>query len=221
VFLIDVDNTLLDSDKFVADFRNHLLQEIGQSDSDLYWTVFTSLRNQLGYVDYLGALQAYSIKDGRRNLDNPRVLQLAEFLLDYPFSDLVYPLAFNVITHLSNFGSTIILSDGDVVLQPRKILHSGLWDAVDGRVLIYIHKELMVDVIERRYPASHYVLIDDKPLLLHAMKAVFAQKLTTIMPRQGHYALDAASVALYPPADLIIESIGDIAGIDIRALLSH
>jgi hypothetical protein len=216
-----VDNTLLDSDKFVADFRDHLEHELGKLGSERYWKVFADLLSEVGYVNYLGALQRFSIEDGRRKLDNPNILKIAEFLLDYPFANLVYPAAFEVIAHLNKLGQTIILSDGDVVLQPRKIQRSGLWEAVNGRVAIYVHKELMTDVIERHYPSSHYVLIDDKPRLLHAMKNVWAAKLTTVMPRQGHYALDAASVASYPPADVVIERIGELATRDIRTMLTY
>jgi FMN phosphatase YigB (HAD superfamily) len=219
VVFIDVDNTLLDSDKLVADFRIHLKRELGPFDSDRYWTLFAGRLKELGYVDYLGALQALSIQGGQRNLENPRILRMAEFLLDYPFAELVYPKAFDAITHLKNYGVTVILSDGDVVLQPRKILRSGLWDAVDGRVLIYVHKEFMLNAMKSSYPASHYVMIDDKPRLLHAMKTILTQRLTTIMPRQGHYALDVASVASYPAADLIVANIGDLANFDLPAIL--
>jgi hypothetical protein len=212
---------LLDSDKFVADFHDHLESELGKFASNRYWEIFAALLSELGYVDYLGALQRFSIEDGRRKLENPNILQMAEFLLDYPFANLVYPDAFKVIAHLSEYGQTIILSDGDVVLQPRKIKRSGLWNAVNGRVVIYVHKELMIDVIEHHYPGSHYVLIDDKPRLLHAMKNVWASKLTTVMPRQGHYALDVASVASYPPADFVIERIGDLATLDIPSILTR
>jgi FMN phosphatase YigB (HAD superfamily) len=218
VFLLDVDNTLLDSDQFAADFRTHLEREFGSASADRFWTIFTRLRGELGYVDYLGALQLFRLEAGRRRSDNPRLLQVSSFLIDYPFADLVYPRVFDVIERLSAYGPTVILSDGDVVLQPRKIQRSGLWDAVSGRVLIYVHKEQMLDVMQRHYPARHYVMVDDKPRVLSAMKAILKGKLTSVLPRQGHYALDANSVASYPPADLSIERIGDLADFDIRAL---
>jgi FMN phosphatase YigB (HAD superfamily) len=221
VFLLDVDNTLLDSDKFVADFRAHLEIELGFDGAKQYWAGYAELHARLGYVDYLGALQVFGAKGTQARSDDPKLLKIASFLLDYPFSLLVYPLVFHVIRYLSKFGTTVILSDGDVVLQPRKIQRSGLWEAVDGRVLIYVHKELMVKAIEYRYPAKHYVLVDDKPRLLAAMKLILKDKLTTIMPRQGHYALDKKSVAAYPIADLVIEQIGDLVDIDIQQLIGQ
>ena len=222
VFLLDVDNTLLDSDKFAADYRAYLEREFGSASADHFGAIFAKLRDELGYVDYLGALQRYRFESGllagRWHSDNQRLLQVSSFLIDYPFADRVYPRAFDVIERLSAYGSTVILSDGDVVLQPRKIQRSGLWDAVSGRVLIYVHKEQMLAAMQRDYPARHYVMVDDNPRVLAAMKANLKDKLTTVLPKQGHYALDASSVASYPPVDLSIERIGDLADFDIRAL---
>jgi FMN phosphatase YigB (HAD superfamily) len=218
VFLLDVDNTLLDSDQFVADFRAHLKREFGSASADRFWAIFAKLRDELGYVDYLGALQLYRLEAGQRRSDNPRLLQVSSFLIDYPFAERVYPRAFDVIARLNAFGPTVILSDGDVVLQPRKIKCSGLWDAVSGRVFIYVHKEQMLDAVQRHYPARHYVMVDDKPRVLSAMKAILKDKLTTVLPQQGHYALDSIGVAAYPPADLSVARIGNLADFDIRAL---
>lgn len=218
VFFLDVDNTLLDCDRFVADFHTHLERELGVIEANEYWTGFNKFRAEVGYVDYLGALQQFRVKDGKKRFSNPRLLPIASFLLDYPFADLVYPRAFDAISHLTKYGTTIILSDGDVVLQPRKIQRSGLWDAVDGRVQIFVHKELMLDEIKRIYPAQRYVMIDDKPRILAAMKAILKNNIKTVFTRQGHYALDAQSVALYAPADLVIERIGDLAEIDVGKL---
>ncbi len=114
----------------------------------------------------------------------------------------------------------MILSDGDVVFQPRKIQRSGLWDAVEGRVLIYIHKERMLDEVEKRYPARHYVMVDDKLRILAAMKEILRDRLTTVFPRQGHYALDPRILSAYPPADLAIGRIGDLLDYDLPALLN-
>ena len=185
VFLLDCDNTLLDNDRVQDDLRAHLEREFGPENRDRYWRIFEDLRTELGYADYLGALQRYRL--GAMN--DPQLLQMSSFLVDYPFADRLYHSSFDVIEHLSRLGPTVILSDGDVVFQPRKIQRSGLWEAVEGRVLIYIHKELMLDDVKQRYPARHYVMVDDK-LRLAAMKKIWGNRLTTVFPRQGHYALD-------------------------------
>ena len=215
VFLLDVDNTLLDNDHIVADLSNHLECEFGPERRDRYWAEFEALRTELGYVDYLGALQRYRLG----NLNDPRLLLMSTFLVDYPFAKRLYPGALDVIKHLRKWGPTVILSDGDVVFQPRKVQHSGLWEAVEGRVLIYIHKERMLDDVEQWYPARHYVMVDDKLRILAAMKDVWADRLTTVFPRQGHYALDPGNVSTYPPADVTVERIGELADWDLPTLL--
>lgn len=219
VFLLDVDNTLLDNDQIVADLRVHLAQNFGAASASHYWVIFEALRNELGYADYLGALQRYRLDAQFEQSDDPRLLQMSTFLVDYPFADRLYPHALQVIKRLNLFGPTVILSDGDVVFQPRKVQRSGLWDATFGRVLIYIHKEQMLDSVQRRYPARHYVMVDDKLRILAAMKKVLRDRLTSVFPRQGHYALDAANLAAYPKADISIDCIGDLIDFDIGALL--
>jgi FMN phosphatase YigB (HAD superfamily) len=207
VFLFDVDNTLLDNDAVTADLQKHLLDSLGDARAQRYWALFEQLRGELGYADYLGALQRY------RN-ENPRDMGLLEaslFLLHYPFANRLYPGALDALHQADLRGRVAILSDGDVVFQPRKVERSGLWGAVEGNVLIYIHKEQMLEDVERRFPAEHYVMIDDKIRILTAMKEVWGARLTTVFVRQGHYALDAALVAKYPPADVTIEKIGDFA----------
>jgi FMN phosphatase YigB (HAD superfamily) len=214
VFLFDCDNTLLDNDRVQADLREHLEQEFGRESSDHYWAVLETLRGELGYVDYLGALQRY-----RRDVpSDTRLLRMSSFLIDYPFSDRLYPGALAAVAHCGQWGPTVMLSDGDVVFQPRKIQRSGLWDAVDGRVLIYIHKEQMLEDMQQRYPAKHYIMVDDKLRILTAMKQIMGAQLTTIFPRQGHYALDATSIANYPPADLTIECIGHLTRYDLTVI---
>ncbi len=215
VILFDCDNTLLDNDRVETDLRNHLQREFGPHNRDRYWEIFEELRAELGYADYLGALQRYRL--GAMN--DPRLLQMSSFLVDYPFADRVYPSSLDVIKHLGKWGPTVILSDGDVVFQPRKIQRSGLWEAVDGRVLIYIHKERMLDDVEQRYPARHYVMVDDKLRILAAMKEVLGSRLTTIFPRQGHYALDPHNIATYPAANLTVNRIGDLVDCDLSVLL--
>lgn len=210
VFLFDVDNTLLDNDRVIEDLKDHLVHEFGRESSDLYWTIFESLRAELGYADYLGALQRYRIS----NINNPELLLMSGFLLEYPFADRLYANAIDALSYVRRWGHPVILSDGDVVFQPRKIQRSGLWDAVEGRVLIYIHKEKMLQAVEERYPAHHYVLVDDKLRILASMKANMGARLTTIFPRQGHYAHDPANVTLYPPADITLERIGDLIHCD-------
>jgi FMN phosphatase YigB (HAD superfamily) len=204
VFLFDVDNTLLDNDAVQNDLSGHLEREFGRDHRDRYWSIFEALRAELGYADYLGALQRYRLE----NLDEPQLLLMSSFLIDYPFAHRLYPDALEVLAHCRRFGPTVILSDGDVVFQPRKVRGSGLWDAVEGRVLIYLHKERMLDSVKRRYPASRYVMVDDKLRILTAMKGAWGEALTTIFPRQGHYALDPKEISAYPAADVTVERIG-------------
>ncbi len=211
VFLFDVDNTLLDNDAVQEDLGNHLEREFGRAKRDRYWAIFEELRAQLGYADYLGALQRYRLE----NLDDPQLLLMSSFLVDYPFASRLYPGALGALERCRRMGPTVILSDGDVVFQPRKIQRSGLWDAVDGRVLIYLHKEKMLDPVARRYPARHYVMVDDKVRILAAMKQAWGSKLTTVFPRQGHYALDAVEVSKYPSPDVTLEAIGVLAERDL------
>ncbi len=219
MFLLDVDNTLLDNDKVIADLRQHLEQEFGTVSSDRYWSIFEALRKELGYADYLGALQRYRV-DAELGLNgDSRLLEMSGYLIDYPFADVLYAGSLAVIGRLDKFGQTVILSDGDAVFQPRKVQRSGIREAVDGRVLIYIHKEEMLDRMQQRYPARHYVMVDDKLRILAAMKAVMHDKLTTVFVRQGHYALDAAVVAAFPQADFSVERIGDLLTADISALV--
>lgn len=216
VFLLDVDNTLLDNDSIIADLHGHLQREFGMDTAARYWVHFESLRNELGYADYLGALQRWRLDAEPLPGAEMRLLEMSDYLIDYPFAERLYPHALDVVRRLSTIGRTVILTDGDVVFQPRKVRRSGLWDAVSGRVLIYIHKEQMLDSIQRSYPARHYVMVDDKLRILTAMKAVMQGRLTTVFPRQGHYAMDTASMAIYPAADLGIERIGDLLGTDIH-----
>ena len=206
VFLFDVDNTLLDNDAVQDDLSAHLEREFGRAQRDRYWSIFETLRAELGYADYLGALQRYRLE----NLDEPQLLLMSSFLIDYPFANRLYPDALEVLAHCRRFGPTVILSDGDVVFQPRKIRRSGLWDAVEGRVLIYLHKERMLDSVKRRHPASRYVMVDDKLRILTAMKSAWGAALTTIFPRQGHYANDPKESAAYPAADVTVERFGDL-----------
>jgi FMN phosphatase YigB (HAD superfamily) len=215
VFLFDCDNTLLDNDRVIQDLRDHLQREFGIEACERYWQLFEELRAELGYADYLGALQRYRLGV----LNDARLLQMSSFLVDYPFADRLYPGALAALQQCARWGPTVILSDGDVVFQPRKIQRSGLWDAVAGRVLIYIHKELMLDYLQQDYPATHYVMVDDKLRVLAAMKGILRERLTTIFPRQGHYALDPKNIATYPAADVTVERIGELSDYDLPSLL--
>ncbi|WP_233835549.1 HAD family hydrolase [Paraburkholderia sp. ZP32-5] len=215
VFLFDCDNTLLDNDHVLQDLRKHMEHAFGEQNSARYWEIFENLRTELGYADYLGALQRYRTEHPR----DTGLLLMSSFLIEYPFANRAYPGALDALRHLGTRGPTVILSDGDVVFQPRKISRSGLWDEVDGRVLIYIHKELMLDQVMDCYPARHYVMVDDKLRILTAMKKVWGAKLTTVFPRQGHYAFDPKEIASNPPADVTVERIGELADIDIDTLL--
>ena len=217
VFLLDVDNTLLDNDRVIADLRQHLEHTFGVASSDRYWSIFEALRSELGYADYLGALQRYRVDTELGLKGDPRLLEMSDYLIDYPFAEVLYPGSLAVIERLNRFGPTVVLSDGDAVFQPRKVRRSGIRDAVDGRVLIYIHKEEMLDQMRLHYPARHYVMVDDKLRIQAAMKAVMGDRLTTVFVRQGHYALDPAVMAAYPPADVSMERIGDLLNADIAA----
>jgi FMN phosphatase YigB (HAD superfamily) len=206
VFLLDVDNTLLDNDAVTADLRRYMREALGAEREQRYWDIFEACRAELGYADYLGALQRYR---GQFPADC-HLLDVSLFLLRYPFADRLYPGALEVIARLQEHGPVVILSDGDVVFQPYKIERSGVWAAVDGRVLIYIHKERMLDDVERRYPARRYVMVDDKVRILAAMKAIWQHRLTTVFVKQGHYARDTSPMAMRE-ADLMIEAIGDLS----------
>ncbi len=215
LFLFDVDNTLLDNDRIEKDLRRHLESKFGAEVRDRYFAIFEGLRAELGYADYLGALQRYRLED----LCDVRLLMMSSFLVDYPFANRLYPGSLDTLEHVRNWGLPVILSDGDVVFQPRKVQRSGLWEAVNGRVLIYIHKEEMLNDVEYHYPAQHYVMVDDKLRILAAMKKIWGDRVTTVWPRQGHYALDSRVTAMYPSADLTIDHIGDLVNCDLRSLV--
>jgi len=212
VYLLDVDNTLLDSDRVVADLMRYLDSAVGHDCQRDYWVIFERLRTQLGYADYLGALQAYRAEHPR----DANVLSVSSFLIDYPFANRLFPNSLDVIDRLKAWGPAVILTDGDVVFQPRKIQRSGLLEAVDGKVLIYVHKELELEDVERRYPADHYVVVDDKLRLLAAFKAGWGDRVTTVFPRQGHYARDPEILRRYPAADITVDRIGDLLDIDLN-----
>ena len=217
VFLVDVDNTLLDNDRVIADLMRHLADEAGHERlHHRYWAIFEELRAELGYADYLGTLQRYRVENPR----DPHLLTISSYLVNYPFANRLYPASLDAIDHLKQWGPVVILSDGDVVFQPRKVERSGLFEAVDGNVLIYVHKERELDDVARRYPADHYVLVDDKLRILTAVKDSWGERVTTVFPRQGHYAHDPEVVATYPAADLTIERIGELVDRDLVTLLA-
>jgi FMN phosphatase YigB (HAD superfamily) len=206
VFLVDVDNTLIDNDRIQQDLKDHIERVFGRAARERYWRILEDLFAELGYRDYIGALQRYRVEHPR----DVELLSMSAFLMDYPFADRLFPAAIEALKRLSRLGPTVLLSDGDVVFQPRKIEHAGLSDAVNGRMLIYIHKEELLDDVERRHPAGHYVLVDDKLRILTAVKAYWGARVTTVFVRQGSYAHDAAAVAGFPPADVTIERIADL-----------
>ncbi len=206
VFLFDIDNTLLDNDRVQADLGAHMAECYGTVARDRYWAIFEDLRRELGYADYLGALERYRVEA----LHDPRVLRMSNWLVDYPFADRLYPRALEAVRHVRQWGRAVVLSDGDAVFQPRKVERSGIWEAFGEDVLIYIHKEQELLEVERRYPARHYVLIDDKLRILSAVKRIWGDRVTTVFPRQGHYATDPEIVAAYPPGDLQVGRIGDL-----------
>jgi len=206
VFLLDVDNTLLDNDRFTADLSARLEESFGAAQRSRYWDIFARRRESLTLADYLGTLQEFRVGLD----DDPKLLDMSHFLLEYPFANRLFPNALEAIAHLHTLGTPAVLSDGDMIYQPRKIQRSGIWDAVEGQVMIYLHKEKVLDHMQRRYPAEHYAMVDDKPNLLASMKATLGARLTTVFVRQGHYALAPESGAVVPPPDLTIEHIGDL-----------
>jgi FMN phosphatase YigB (HAD superfamily) len=215
VFLFDVDNTLLDNDRVSADLKRHLEKEVGHERQQRYWTFFEELRAELGYADYLGALQRYRSEYPR----DPHLLTVSNFLVEYPVASRLFPNSLDVVDHVKQFGRPVILSDGDVVFQPLKIRRSGLFDAVDGHVLIYVHKEFELDDVVERYPADNYVLIDDKLRILAAIKRAWGRQVTTVFPRQGHYAADPKNLSSYPAADITISRIGELVEFDLQTFL--
>jgi len=214
VSLFDVDNTLLDNDRVVRDMMRYLEAEVGHERQQRYWEIFEELRHELGYADYLGALQRYRVENPR----DSHLLAVSSFLVNYPFANRLFPNSLDAIERFREWGPVVILSDGDVVFQPRKIERSGLQEAVESNILIYVHKELELDDVERRYPAEHYLLVDDKVRILDAVKKVWGARVTTVFPRQGHYALDAKEVAKYAAPDVTVERVGDLATAELAAL---
>lgn len=214
VFLFDVDNTLLDNDRVIGDLRRYLEREVGSERAERYWAIFEGLRAELGYADYLGALQRYRAEYPY----DCHLLTVSTYLVNYPFANRLFPNSLDVLEHCKRWGPVVILSDGDVVFQPRKVERSGLFETVEGNILIYIHKELELADVERRYPAAHYVMVDDKLRILDAMKRSWGARVTTVFPRQGHYALDPAETAKYPSADVTVERIGDLLDYDMADL---
>jgi FMN phosphatase YigB (HAD superfamily) len=217
VFLFDVDNTLLDNDRVAADLQRYLASEVGPDGAQEYWRIFEQLRAELGYADYLGALQRYRVEHPHA----PHLLTISQFLITYAFAQRLFPDALKVIEHVQQWGPAVILSDGDVVFQPLKINESGLSRAVSGRVLIYVHKEQELDDVEQCYPAKHYVMVDDKLRILTAIKKFWASRVTTVFVRQGHYAADSKTIASYPAADVSIERIGDLLKYTLPDLLNE
>lgn len=206
VFLFDVDNTLLDNDQVTADLRRHLLSSVGPERASRYWELFELMRSEIGYADYLGALQRYRVE----NPHESQLVAVSYFLLGYPFANRLFPGSLDAVQHVRQWGRPVVLSDGDVVFQPRKVYRSGLFERFEGQVLIYIHKEMELHDVELKYPADRYVMVDDKLRLLTAIKQVWGTKVTTVFVRQGHYAFDAKAIAQYPAADITIDNIGDL-----------
>lgn len=216
VFLFDVDNTLLDNDRVTADLRRFLDGEVGAERARRYFAIFEELRKELGYADYLGAIQRYR----QEYPQDSHILSMSTHFIDYPFANRLFPGSLDVLEHVRAWGRPVILTDGDAVFQPRKLQRSGLQEAVESHILVYIHKEEQLDDVERRYPADHYVLVDDKVRILAAVKASWGTRVTTVFVRQGHYALDAQDVAKYPEPDVRVERIGDLVGPALDAALA-
>jgi FMN phosphatase YigB (HAD superfamily) len=214
-FLLDVDNTLLNNDTAVNDYLKEIKRTVSSEASQRYWEIFQNLAKEIGYADYLGALQRYRLED----MHDPKLLHVSSYFLDYEFAERLFPHALKVIQYLSNRGTVVILTDGDVVFQPRKILRAGLWDAVSGRVLVYIHKEQELHEVEHRFPAQHYVMVDDKLRILAAVKERWRERVTTVFIKQGHYAADPNILAAYPPADITLDHIADLLNYEVETMM--
>jgi FMN phosphatase YigB (HAD superfamily) len=214
VFPFDVDNTLLDNDRVQADMNAHLAETYGETARSRFWVIFEELRHKLGCADYLGALERYRVEA----MHHPKLQRMANGLVDYPFHQRVYPCALDVVKQAQTLGTAAVLSDGDAVFQPRKVDKSGIWPVFGDNVLIYVHKELELADVENHFPARHSVLIDDKVRILDTVKRAWGDRVTTVFPRQGHYANDIDEAAKYPPADLTVERIGDLLEHDLAAL---
>ena len=216
VFLFDVDNTLIDNDRVAADLKRHLKETVGEGCEQRYWDIFEKLRTELGYADYLGALQRYRVEQPRE----PKLLEVSYFMINYPFANRLYPESLDAVEHAKRLGRAAILSDGDVVFQPRKVDRSGLYAMFEGHVLIYVHKEAELADVEVKYPADRYVMVDDKVRLLAAIKEYWGERVTTVFPRQGHYALDEKLVAQYPKPDITLERIGEFQRYSLEQLMT-
>jgi FMN phosphatase YigB (HAD superfamily) len=216
VFLFDVDNTLLDNDRVSDDLKRHLIDRVGSASAGRYWEIFEQLRAEMGYADYLGALERYRNERPR----DPKLLAVSHFMINYPFANRLFPESIDAVDHAAGLGQPVILSDGDVVFQPRKVDRSGLYEVFEGHVLIYIHKELELDDVEAKYPATHYVMVDDKVRILAALKKHWGERVTTVFPRQGHYAMDAGQVARYPQPDITLARIGELQNYSLPQLLA-
>ena len=216
VFLFDVDNTLLDNDRITEDLKRHLASKVGEASQQRYWEIFEHLRTELGYADYLGALQRYRVERPR----DPKLLEVSYFMVNYQFANRLYPESLDAVEYVRRMGRAAILRDGDVVFQPRKIDRSGLYDTFEGHVLIYVHKEMELEDVEAKYPAAHYVMVDDKVRLLDAIKKYWGARVTTVFPRQGHYALDPTLVAQYPKPDITIARVGELQRYSLEEMLA-
>ena len=216
VFLFDVDNTLIDNDRVANDLKRHLINTVGETCEQRYWDIFEKLRAELGYADYLGALQRHRVEHPRES----KLLEVSYFMINYPFANRLYPESLDAVEYVKQMGRAVILSDGDAVFQPRKVDRSGLFDIFEGHVLIYVHKEAELEDVEAKYPSEHYVMVDDKVRLLTAIKQHWGKRVTTVFPRQGHYALDAKTVAQFPKPDISIEHIGDLQKYSLDQLIT-
>ncbi|MFN2465530.1 MAG: HAD family hydrolase [Candidatus Dormibacteria bacterium] len=204
VFLIDIDNTLIDNDRVKADMEAQIRQLAGPSGSEDFWNLYEEVREELDYVDLPITLARFRAQ----RPDVRKFPQISAMLLGYPFEDALYPEALHVVEHLKRMGKVVVLSDGDPVFQPAKIARIGMADAVDSNVLIYAHKEQHLDEVTDLYPAEHYVVIDDKPGVLGRMKARLGPRVTTVQVRQGKYA----SVGAEEPGPAPDRTFAGIAG---------
>jgi hypothetical protein len=204
VFLLDVDNTLLDNDRAKEDMAARVEDLVGAERAARWWELYEQVRQETDVVDYPRTLTRYRAVFP----DEPRFPHLADFILGLPYAGYVYPGALETLTYLRTLGTTVIVSDGDAVYQAAKIARAGLAAAVDDHVLIFLHKEGRIEDVRQRYPAEHYLLIDDKLRILARLKGILGDLVTTLHVAQGHYA--SSERGIYPAADLEVPSIAAV-----------
>lgn len=218
VFLVDVDNTLLDNDRVKANLDDHLRAVVGSRLAQCFWDIYEQVRKEKGVVDIPAALISFREQTPATEMDEYTYQHIHSMFEHYPFDKALYPGALETIGHLKTLGTVVIVSDGDLHFQAEKIFNSSLANAVDGRVLLYTHKQDHLSEIMEHYPADHYVILDDKPDILADTKKILGPKVTTVLVKQGKYAAGKLPGHFIP--DMTTDHIGDLRGYSREQFLS-